>query len=179
MPVYEFPGPRRLNYVHLQEGPQEPASVVADDGTTRKPYPRRRRNSGAPRPLPEDDGKQTGTRVVCPTLEDPRWHRDLSAMNCDLGWPGVYLLWSEGSIVYVGQSGRCLDRVAEHRREAKKRFDKVWVLPCPDHAERLRVEAMLMLEHMPKYNRALCLGFDKTGRCYELGFVLAKTRKRQ
>lgn len=73
---------------------------------------------------------------------------------------GVYLLFSRGLIVYVGQTGDLSKRLGEHRREGTKTFDDAQVYLLDDLESRLRVEGVLMLTYLPRYNHALLLGMD-------------------
>lgn len=73
---------------------------------------------------------------------------------------GVYLLYSNGEIVYVGKSKNILSRISTHFNchksrggvETKKEFDKVTVIECEidemDFIERILIDFLL-----PKYNR--------------------------
>lgn len=78
---------------------------------------------------------------------------------------GVYLLYRDGAVVYVGQSKCMLVRIYIHRNLARKRlpdwllpirgivFDRVEVIPChPDRIDNL--ERGLIALHTPVYNRA-------------------------
>jgi hypothetical protein len=77
---------------------------------------------------------------------------------------GVYLLYRDGMVVYVGQSKCMLVRIYTHRNLARKRlpawipirgvvFDRVEVIPChPDRIDAL--ERGLIALHTPIYNRA-------------------------
>lgn len=77
---------------------------------------------------------------------------------------GVYLLYRDGMVVYVGQSKCMLVRIYTHRNLARKRlpawlpirgvvFDRVEVIPChPDRIDDL--ERGLIALHTPICNRA-------------------------
>lgn len=47
-----------------------------------------------------------------------------------LGVPGVYFLISDGAVVYVGQSVNVYARIATHKREGVKEFDRFAFVPC-------------------------------------------------
>ena len=83
--------------------------------------------------------------------------------------PGLYILFRESTIVYIGQSGDIRERLRTHRKEGKKIFDRVTHCFCDDLSERLRLEGILILLHTPKYNRALLLGLSN-GRTHEIRF---------
>lgn len=73
---------------------------------------------------------------------------------------GVYLLFSGDLIVYVGQTGDLSKRLGEHRREGTKTFDDAQVYLLDDLESRLRIEGVLMLKYLPRYNHALLMGLD-------------------
>lgn len=81
---------------------------------------------------------------------------------------GVYLLYDRGQLVYVGQTGNLFRRLAEHRAEATKVFDSYRVYHNDDLDARLRIEGIIMLTYLPRYNHALLLGLDGlTGKVWE------------
>lgn len=80
--------------------------------------------------------------------------------NPILSGGGVYLLYDRGQLVYVGQTGNLFRRVSQHRAEGTKTFDRVRVYHEDDLVSRLRIEGILMLIHLPRYNHALLLGLD-------------------
>lgn len=70
----------------------------------------------------------------------------------DMGRPGVYFLYRNGAVVYVGQGVNVRKRIADHIGEGLKSFDAVSFFPCPkeslDRLERRYIRALL-----PEYNR--------------------------
>ncbi|WP_186260300.1 phage integrase Arm DNA-binding domain-containing protein [Burkholderia gladioli] len=64
---------------------------------------------------------------------------------------GVYFLLSQGAIVYVGQSKNVLGRIATHRAEGEKRFDRVFVVECKA-SELDHLEALYIDKFCPIYN---------------------------
>lgn len=72
--------------------------------------------------------------------------------------PGVYLLWRAGELVYIGHSGDIARRLAQHRKEATKVFDRATFFDVPDHSLRLRTESVLILAALPAYNRHVSVG---------------------
>jgi hypothetical protein len=64
---------------------------------------------------------------------------------------GVYFLLAQGSIVYVGQSKNVLGRIAAHRSEREKCFDRVFVIECRP-AELDHLEALYIEKFAPVYN---------------------------
>lgn len=80
---------------------------------------------------------------------------------------GLYLLLDGGVVVYVGQSADIRGRLRTHRREAKKPFETILWWACPAESDRLRLEGVLILALLPRFNRGLALGFhDK--KCWEV-----------
>jgi hypothetical protein len=67
---------------------------------------------------------------------------------------GVYFLFSEEELVYIGEGWNCLLRVAEHtRRDSYKAFLSWNFVPIDDEQERKTVERNLRREHRPRLNR--------------------------
>lgn len=73
---------------------------------------------------------------------------------------GIYLLYAGDLLVYVGQTQNLIRRLADHRREGTKIFDTARVYHCDDLVSRLRIEGVLILQYLPRYNHALLLGID-------------------
>ena len=68
-----------------------------------------------------------------------------------LGFSGVYFLFRDNSVVYVGQSTHVPRRIAQHIRAGRMQFDRVSVLPT-ETKNLLRVEADYIRELTPEYN---------------------------
>lgn len=84
------------------------------------------------------------------------------------GRGGVYLLYSGSMLVYVGQTQDLTKRLAQHRAERVKEFDMVLIYHEDDLASRLRIEGILHLKYLPRYNHAILLGTDGlTGKVWE------------
>ena len=67
---------------------------------------------------------------------------------------GVYFLFSENDLVYIGEGWNCSLRVAEHtRRDSNKVFRSWNFIPVDDEQERKALERELRLEYRPLYNR--------------------------
>lgn len=67
---------------------------------------------------------------------------------------GVYFLFSEEELVYVGEGWNCLLRVAEHtRRDSNKTFLRWNFMPIDDEQERKTLERDLRRHHRPRYNK--------------------------
>jgi excinuclease UvrABC nuclease subunit len=67
---------------------------------------------------------------------------------------GVYFLFSDDELVYVGQGWNCLLRVAEHtRKESDKIFNKWNFIQIDDEKERKELEFQLRKQLKPKYNK--------------------------
>ncbi len=70
--------------------------------------------------------------------------------NCS----GVYFLFNENKLVYVGQSWNCLLRVAEHtRKDSDKKFTNWNFIEIKSEKERKQREQELRDTLKPKYNR--------------------------
>lgn len=70
--------------------------------------------------------------------------------NC----PGVYFLFNENELVYIGKGWNCLLRVAEHtRKDSDKKFTSWNYIRIDDEKEYNRIEKELIKEYNPKYNK--------------------------
>ena len=65
--------------------------------------------------------------------------------------PGVYLLFQERRLVYIGKSKDCYGRISEHRTKGRP-FDYALVTPCPAD-DMAWVEASLIEAWGPAQNR--------------------------
>ena len=65
---------------------------------------------------------------------------------------GVYFLFRQNEIVYIGQSINVIQRIGAHVTERKKRFDRVLYLPCPQGLLDF-YERELIFQFKPRYNR--------------------------
>lgn len=71
----------------------------------------------------------------------------------DLQLSGIYLLYRDKRIVYIGQSCDIRSRINAHKGKAsKKRFDEVRILKCRKD-RRLYWESCLIRRYQPEYNR--------------------------
>jgi hypothetical protein len=73
---------------------------------------------------------------------------------------GIYLLYDDGVICYVGQSSNIGLRLRQHRREKTKAFQYARVYHISSLSDRVRLEGILILSLLPRYNRGLNLGLD-------------------
>jgi len=72
------------------------------------------------------------------------------------GWHfggGVYALYRDSRLIYVGHSGNVRDRLLGHRR--RFRFDLAKVAPIGDRRERQRLERKLLFRLRPQCNGTL------------------------
>jgi len=68
--------------------------------------------------------------------------------------PGVYFLFDEGKLVYIGKGWNCLLRIAEHtRKDSDKKFTSWNYIQVDDINEYNRIEKELIKKHCPKYNK--------------------------
>ena len=64
---------------------------------------------------------------------------------------GIYILYSKGVPVYVGQSVNVIGRIGTHISEDRKKFDEIEYITCPeDKLNELEVQYIRALN--PKYN---------------------------
>jgi hypothetical protein len=69
------------------------------------------------------------------------------------GCTGVYFLWHEGVVVYVGQGRNMRRRIGTHIAEWVKVFDSISCVRC--HVKELdRIERRFIAALRPKYNQA-------------------------
>lgn len=74
---------------------------------------------------------------------------------------GIYYLWREDEIVYIGQSTNILFRVATHLNSGVKVFDSYTYEECAPHLlDKLELENII--KHKPLYNVALPASADYT-----------------
>lgn len=66
----------------------------------------------------------------------------------------VYVLWSDGTPVYVGQSSNLFARLGAHMGDREKRgvTTKVQIIRCPDREAALALESELILQYRPRLN---------------------------
>ena len=68
--------------------------------------------------------------------------------------PGIYFLFKEREIVYVGKSLNTIARIYDHQRAKSKDFDAFAILPFPaEYIDELEIE--YICKFTPKYNTAL------------------------
>jgi hypothetical protein len=65
---------------------------------------------------------------------------------------GVYFLFLNEQIVYVGQSGNVYSRIKTHIEEGVKIFNRSFVQIIPPEINLLAVEKFYILKFRPKYN---------------------------
>jgi predicted GIY-YIG superfamily endonuclease len=67
---------------------------------------------------------------------------------------GVYFLFQNDELVYIGEGWNCLLRVAEHtRKDSTKVFNRWNFVPINDVQERKTFERQLRAQLKPKYNK--------------------------
>lgn len=67
---------------------------------------------------------------------------------------GIYFLYHDNELVYIGEGWNCLLRVAEHtRKDSDKLFTHWSFLPVEGRDERKRLERELRHQYKPKFNR--------------------------
>lgn len=65
---------------------------------------------------------------------------------------GVYFLFLNEQIVYIGQSNNVHQRIQDHISQKEKDFNKVFYQPVPPDVDILAVEKQYILHFRPKYN---------------------------
>lgn len=67
---------------------------------------------------------------------------------------GVYFLYDDQNLVYIGEGWNCFLRVAEHtRKDSVKNFTHWTFIPIEGRDERKQLEKELRHQYKPKYNR--------------------------
>jgi hypothetical protein len=102
------------------------------------------RNTG----LPQDIGEQ---------IKEMAFAESRPATKVEIG--GVYLLFQQGVIVYVGQSNNVVGRIGTHISERLKVFDRYAIIVV-DEADRLMRERQLIATFEPYYN---CVSLREQG----------------
>lgn len=69
--------------------------------------------------------------------------------------PGVYLLKYLGAPVYIGKSNRVFGRVVTQAKAFSGKFTSVEVILCYSQQHATELEAALIKEHKPTFNRAI------------------------
>jgi hypothetical protein len=67
---------------------------------------------------------------------------------------GIYFLLRQDTIVYVGQSINVLTRIADHKRDGIKNFDRIFVVQCKQ-AELNHLEALYIDKFRPVHNSVI------------------------
>ena len=62
---------------------------------------------------------------------------------------GVYFLFDNKQLVYIGESNNVYMRIGQHIKDGKKKFDSFEIYPCND---RKKLEGFLIRALSPKYN---------------------------
>lgn len=93
---------------------------------------------------------------------------------------GLYCLYdADDRPVYIGQSQNLTARLRQHRASPPAPWTSARVLCTPhlDDSERLQCEALLIVQHLPRGNRAIMLGLSD-GRLWEIKFPSRRRRKK-
>lgn len=99
-------------------------------------------------PLPDDLKEQLQTEVA----RQAKPYKNIA---------GIYFLFNEDEIVYIGQSVAVHTRIHKHVIEGIKVFDSFTIVEMPDYNQRLLREKQLIETFKPKHNNVLLkdLGF--------------------
>lgn len=74
---------------------------------------------------------------------------------------GIYFLYHEHELVYIGKSINCIHRIFEHEKEEEKIFDYYEISECKKSDLNL-LEDYYIQKHSPKYNLTLIAHKEKT-----------------
>ena len=78
----------------------------------------------------------------------------LKSIKLDGNLGGVYFLFNNDEMVYIGKGWNCLLRVAEHtRKDSDKVFDSWNYIEIDDSATRGKGERELINKYKPMYNK--------------------------
>jgi excinuclease UvrABC nuclease subunit len=68
--------------------------------------------------------------------------------------PGIYFLFDNDELVYIGKGWNCFLRVAEHtRKDSTKIFTSWEYIQIDDEAKYGELEKQLIKQYRPRYNR--------------------------
>lgn len=85
-----------------------------------------------------------------------------SSIKLEAHCSGIYFLFNDDELVYVGRGWNCLLRIAEHtRKESDKIFTSWNYLPVENEEEYRILEKELVRIHNPKYNKV----YKNRSRC--------------
>jgi len=76
---------------------------------------------------------------------------------------GVYILWANNDIVYVGQTENFIKRIKTHKSKVWKWNFVSWI-PVEDKLDRLFIELLLIRKFKPKYNTICNYRVNETRR---------------
>lgn len=79
----------------------------------------------------------------------------------DFARPGVYFLYLNGAVVYVGQAGNVRHRLGTHIAEGVKGFDAASCLPC-SRQDLYEIERFFICKFVPAYNRCSLSAMART-----------------
>lgn len=74
---------------------------------------------------------------------------------------GVYFLYNNKKLVYIGYSDNIYLRILEHKLEAKKEFEELLWTKYEDREVAILSEAYLIHKLKPKYNKLIVENFNK------------------
>jgi len=89
--------------------------------------------------------------------------RDLALPAKDVRTAGIYFLFKDSELIYIGQSGGCQVRINQHLMQTLIDFDAYTILPVQgSRAYRGQVERALIEYFQPTYN--LCTEEERSRR---------------
>lgn len=72
--------------------------------------------------------------------------------DMDIFKPGIYFLYNEYKIVYIGQAKVLAERLARHYKDTDKVFDQVRYLNVPE-TDLNDIERVFIKIYLPEYNK--------------------------
>ena len=81
-------------------------------------------------------------------------HLQLPKIQLQGACAGIYFLYHDNELVYIGRGWNCLLRVAEHtRKESIKAFTHWSFIPIENPDEIISIERQLINKYAPKFNK--------------------------
>lgn len=109
------------------------------------------------------DAFDTSPATVTDTDADARKHhinhalmnrRSLNNLRLAPSTPGVYFLWKNDTLIYIGMSENILSRLKSHVAEKISFFDMFSVLPTKTRQDAAQLESLFIKVNRPQFNKA-------------------------
>jgi len=89
--------------------------------------------------------------------------KELKKYKYDVYSSGIYILWNEEKVVYVGQSNNLYQRLASHKTQYKNKWDSYSIIRESNYVKRVAIEAYLINDLRPYLNRNINGEYIGTG----------------